>query len=452
MFRATCRLWPLMVGIVAALALAPVGPATASEVATGSPVPAATPVTTVLTLRVPVVCSAREATLAVATLEDSAGVPIAGQPVSIVQVKSTTETVLAVSSTDASGHASAKIAPTSRIVLRARFAGSEGYSAAESELATLTPRAAISKPWTHDAFAYPGQWLPARGTVWPRHSKSTTSTTILCERREKGAWVLRATYKATITTSGGTSRYSGKFRVPSTGTWRVRVRHADAGHAQSTSAGQTMIVTRWRDRYFGHKMRGFKTKKKLIAITIDDGPNGRTLEICRILEKYGARATFFFTDQLLRRGNEKQAKQAYDRGHEIANHTATHSMLTGSYSHSLREATLARNRIAKATGFTPIWIRAMGGGIDRTGMRVVVDTGQLYCNWSIDSYDSHRLYTPPDTLYRNVIRGVRPGAVILLHQTHPESVKALPRICRELKRRGYKMVTLSKLASESTRY
>ncbi len=92
----------------------------------------------------------------------------------------------------------------------------------------------------------------------------------------------------------------------------------------------------------------------------------------------------------------------------------------------------------------------MGGGIDRTGMRAVVKTGQL-CSYG-RSTPTTRIasYTPPSTLYRNVIHGVNSGDVILIHQTHPETVKALPAICRELKRRGYKMVTLSELAANST--
>ncbi len=60
-----------------------------------------------------------------------------------------------------------------------------------------------------------------------------------------------------------------------------------------------------------------------------------------------------------------------------------------------------------------------------------------------------RPYTAPDKLYHNVVDHVRAGDVILLHQTHPESIRALPRSARSLKARGYKMVTLSKLASVS---
>ena len=244
----------------------------------------------------------------------------------------------------------------------------------------------------------------------------------MCERLESGKWIHRATFSAKIVDTKSGSRYSGVVKLPSAGTWRVRAKHADAGHATTYGPATKIKVTNWRKRYTGQVMRGFKTKQKMVAITIDDGPNRRTLEVCAILERYGGRGTFFFTRQLLNRGYGPQAKKAYDRGHEIANHTANHKMLTGSYLMSYRQASLPMTTIRKATGFSPTWIRAMGGGIDRTGMRAVVKTGQLYINWSIDSYDSHRRYTPPSTLYRNVMRGVRRGAVIAIHQTHPETM------------------------------
>ncbi len=432
-----------------ALALAIVGSSTL--VAVAEPLTRNEPATTTLTLQAPKVIRAHEVTVVVATLESTAGAPVPRVPVAIVRIASSAETTVATGLTNSDGRFVAKVSPTSRIVLQARFSGDVAYLASESSAAAVTPKVELARPWTHDDFAYPGQWLPARGSLWPAHSRKSTSTRIVCERKQSGRWVVRRTFKAAIVTKNGKSRYVGKFQLPTTGTWRVRILHDDAGHARTLSQSRSIKVTNWPGRYRGHKIGGFKTKRKLVALTFDDGPNARTLAICRILEKYDAKGTFFFVDQLFKRGYEKQAKAAYDRGHEIANHTAHHKMLYG-YAESLREATPAQRRIKKATGFAPIWIRGMGGGIDSAGLRAVGHTGQLYCNWSVDSYDSHQLYLPPDTIYRIVMKAAGRGDVILLHQTHPESIQALPRICAELKRRGYKMVTLSKLASETKGY
>ena len=435
----------LILGLVILLTLSP-AEAIASTIAETS-----TPIATHLTLELPKVCAAKATTRAVAVLRDDKGSPLGGRLVRIER-KSPNTGHLATGVTDSAGRFGVKIAPKSRTALRAYFAGDPDYLPSESPTATIAPRVRLSRPWTHDSLAYPGQQLPARGTLWPKHSAKSKSIVIVCERREHGKWIARKRYKARIVNTKTRSHYEAKIRFSSTGTWRVRALHADTAHARTLGPTTAVKVTKWRNRYMGKKIGGFRTKRKMVAITIDDGPNDRTLEICSILERYGAKGTFFFMDTLLRRkGYGAQAKKAYDRGHEIENHTINHQMLIGSYARSRRQANVPKHSILKAIGFLPTWIRAMGGGIDATGMRAVVSTNQLYCNWSVDSYDSHQRYTSPDTLYHNVVDHVRRGDVILIHQTHPESVKALPRICRELRRRGYKMVTLSRLAALSTR-
>lgn len=401
---------------------------------------------TVLTISAPEVCKAKATVTITASLTTTDGAAVVGRPVTIEKVADPV-VVLGKGVTDSAGRFSVTASPTSKLTVRAQFAGDAEYQASTSPKASILPKVKLGAAWTHSKVAYPGQRLPARGSLWPKHSSKSTATTIVAERYEGGKWVKRATFKAKIVNTKSGSKYDAVIKLPKSGTWRVRAKHADSGHATTYGPATKIKVSDWRKRYRGKKVGGIKTSKKWVAITIDDGPNKRTLEVCSILERYGGKGTFFFTRHLIRRGYSAQVKKAYNRGHEIANHTANHKMLTGSYAHSYKQAYTPMATIRKATGFSPTWIRAMGGGIDRTGMKAVVNTGQLYANWSIDSYDSHRRYTPPSTLYNNVMRSVKPGSVILIHQTHPETIQALPRICKELKRRGYKMVTLSELAA-----
>jgi peptidoglycan/xylan/chitin deacetylase (PgdA/CDA1 family) len=400
---------------------------------------------TVLLLDAPQTIRAKATATVVAILTDTSGTPVPGAVVRVVRLGTTTTTVRS-GLTDDSGRFSVTVTPQSKMVISAVFDGDAEWMASRSAAATIRPKVLLSAPWTHDRYAYPGQRLPARGTLWPKHSKYSKATVIVCERLEGGRWVKRAQYSARMLNTETRSRYDSVIKLTRSGSWRIRAVHVDDGHARTVGPVTKVKVIDWRRRYRGAKTGGVKTTRKMVAITIDDGPNRRTLEMCSILEKYGGRGTFFFTDALLRRGYSPQAKKAYDRGHEIANHTANHKMLYG-YSGSLGQVTIPKRSIRAATGFDPIWVRAMGGGVDSAGMSAVVNSGQLYCNWSIDSYDSHRRFTPPSVIYRNVVRRVRPGDVILIHQTHPESIQALPGICRELRRRGYKMVTLSELAA-----
>jgi peptidoglycan/xylan/chitin deacetylase (PgdA/CDA1 family) len=94
----------------------------------------------------------------------------------------------------------------------------------------------------------------------------------------------------------------------------------------------------------------------------------------------------------------------------------------------------------------------MGGDVTLTGLRATRRTGHLYAQWSLAVGDSVLGYTPPSRLYHNIVDHVRPGSIILMHVTHPETLAALPSIVRELKRRGYKMVTLSQMAAMGKPY
>lgn len=104
------------------------------------------------------------------------------------------------------------------------------------------------------------------------------------------------------------------------------------------------------------------------------------------------------------------------------------------------------------TGHGTTWVRAMGGAVDATGLKATRRTGHLYAQWSLSIADSVRHYTPPSVLYHNVVDHIRPGSIVLMHVTHAETLKALPMICRELKRRGYEMVTLSQMAAMGDPY
>lgn len=221
--------------------------------------------------------------------------------------------------------------------------------------------------------------------------------------------------------------------------------------ASTGSLGPDVSFNDWKERYRGHLLHGVRTNQRWVAITIDDGPNVRTDVVARTLERYGARGTFFWTGQLMSSEYRRKMTVLSRRGHEFANHTENHSTLSGhSYSYDWSQIQTTSAKIYCATGRRPNWVRPMGGGIDSTGMRAIARSRSLCVIWSIDSRDSHARYTSPGTLYRNVVDHVRPGDVILMHESHGETLQALPLICAELSRRGYKMVTLSQLAASGT--
>jgi peptidoglycan/xylan/chitin deacetylase (PgdA/CDA1 family) len=66
--------------------------------------------------------------------------------------------------------------------------------------------------------------------------------------------------------------------------------------------------------------------------------------------------------------------------------------------------------------------------------------------WTIDTED----YRQPGAgaIVRGVLERVRPGAIVLMHDAggpRDQTVKALPKLIRALRRRHYRLVTVSQL-------
>jgi peptidoglycan/xylan/chitin deacetylase (PgdA/CDA1 family) len=66
--------------------------------------------------------------------------------------------------------------------------------------------------------------------------------------------------------------------------------------------------------------------------------------------------------------------------------------------------------------------------------------------WSVDTDDYER--PGVDVIVQRTLSGLEPGAIILLHDAggdRSQTVAALPRIIKDLRKRGYKLVTVPRL-------
>jgi len=214
----------------------------------------------------------------------------------------------------------------------------------------------------------------------------------------------------------------------------------------------------WMKKYSGKLIDGFKPEPgyKAVALTFDDGPNGETQYVIDTLSKVGGAGTFFDTGRKLKMSWAKTQPSIISKGgFELGNHTQHHtinnvsSMWHRTYAVDLAEINGPDDIIKSYGGQPTVWLRPMGGMIDATGIKAAVDTNHLVINWTIDSNDSHGGPRTPDYLYNEVTKNIKSGDVVLMHVTHPETMKALPRIVATLNERGFKLVTLSELAQHS---
>lgn len=202
------------------------------------------------------------------------------------------------------------------------------------------------------------------------------------------------------------------------------------------------------------KGRSFRTrgprKRRMVALTFDGGPTRQyTPRVLRKLERWGVHSTFFIRGQFIR-GNGHFLRQELAAGHELANHSFTHPHFPSSG--ELKRTTRA---IRRATGFTPCLFRAPYGSVNGALLRRARGQGMLTIGWSVDSWDSLYENVSTSTVYSRVVRGVRPGSIILMHDgegSHRGTLKALGPILRVLKRRKLQAVTVSELLGLRQKY
>lgn len=181
--------------------------------------------------------------------------------------------------------------------------------------------------------------------------------------------------------------------------------------------------------------------KPMIALTFDDGPSSEnTPRLLEALKEYGAHATFFVVGYNLD-GNEDILRQAADQGCEIGNHTLSHSKLTDLDDSALdSEIGGMAEKIKSITGQEVVTIRPPYGAVDD---RVMQHINSPIILWSIDTEDWKT--RDVNSNIQSIQQNVFDGAIILMHDIHPESVDAAIQVLGWLKDQGYQMVTISEL-------
>ena len=207
---------------------------------------------------------------------------------------------------------------------------------------------------------------------------------------------------------------------------------------------------------------GIDTHKGMVALTFDDGPDGRwTPKILDILKQKHAAATFFVIGQNMEHRPDLVVREV-NEGQEVGSHTFTHPNIAQV---PLAEAALELNATQRLfetlTGrsmrlFRPPYmgdadpssprevaplLLAQKHGYVSVGLRVDPDDWQKPKAEKIVDEVLNQLAHPR-------IAGV-PGQIILLHDSggdRRETVRALPMLIDQLRAHGYQIVPASRLA------
>jgi len=182
-----------------------------------------------------------------------------------------------------------------------------------------------------------------------------------------------------------------------------------------------------------------------IAMTFDDGPSAEnTPRLLEILKQRNIKVTFFLIGQNVA-AHPDIVRQILADGHEIGNHTWTHPQLSKlSDDKVTSEITKTQDAIKDASGYTPTLLRPPYGAITpRQREWIASQFGLNVILWSVDPFDWKRPGSAVVT--QRILSQVRPGAIILSHDIHKQTVDAMPATLDGLIAKGYKFVTVSQL-------
>jgi len=186
---------------------------------------------------------------------------------------------------------------------------------------------------------------------------------------------------------------------------------------------------------------------KCVALTFDDGPTPFTDRLLKVLNDAGAKATFFMIGNKVA-ADPTAAKRVAEAGMEIGNHTWEHpNMTTIPAADVLAQFTRANDAIAAATGKVPTLWRPPGGLTDDAVNSVAASQGQAGILWDVIPFDWINDSDTAATRYM-LMTQIRPGSVVLFHDTYSSTVDVVYQFIPVLKSNGYHLVTVSQLLGD----
>lgn len=185
--------------------------------------------------------------------------------------------------------------------------------------------------------------------------------------------------------------------------------------------------------------------RKIIAITFDDGPSPEfTPQILKTLNDNGVLATFFLIGENIEE-HPGLVKQMDEEGHLVGNHSFYHGngFDLQSANNMLEEMQQTHDLVHQLTGKQMNWFRPPYGVTNPNVKKAVKAMNYLPIGWSVRSFDT--VVKDPAKLLARLKKMIKPGAVILLHDTQKVTAEALPGFIQYVKDEGYEIVGLDKL-------
>lgn len=194
-----------------------------------------------------------------------------------------------------------------------------------------------------------------------------------------------------------------------------------------------------------------ESDKKQVAISFDAAwGNEETPMLLDILDKYDVKATFFLVGDWVDKYPD-DVKEIAARGNDIGNHSNTHPHLPElSLSEESAEIEECNRKIEALTGSCPSLFRPPYGDYNNDVVNTVKALGMYCVQWDVDSLDWKD--PTPEQICDNVLKKVKDGSIVLMHNGAKNTPAALPSIIEGIQDKGYEIVLIKDLIPEGEYY
>lgn len=207
------------------------------------------------------------------------------------------------------------------------------------------------------------------------------------------------------------------------------------------------LITPLSPQLIGRSVRRVFTQEKVVALTFDDGPSAAwTPTLLELLARHEVQATFFLVGSRVAE-NPTLAQRIWQAGHQVGNHSWSHTFLVGKSATYAREEIEKTDALLRELGYMhEIYFRAPYGCKGIVLSSVLCSLHKMHALFDVITWDWNNPGVAEIT--RRACKAVHPGSIILLHDgggDRSQTLQATEEIILHLKERGYRFVTVAQL-------
>lgn len=185
-------------------------------------------------------------------------------------------------------------------------------------------------------------------------------------------------------------------------------------------------------------------EEKIVSLSFDAAwGNEQTQDLLDILDKYNVKTTFFLVGSWVDKYPES-VKAIFDAGHDVSNHSDTHPHMSQLSKDKMRsEIENCNNKIEAITGARPNLFRPPYGDYNNSVVEMANELNMYCIQWDVDSLDWKD--PSPEQIKKNIIKKLKPGSIILMHNGAKNTPDALPLVIEAITGEEYSIVPISQI-------